>query len=136
MKPYILVYLDSNVINFSIWSSAIIFLAFTSVECMNSVCYMLFKRIMLSHLTWNTLYKLYSWVGWLLVQERSQEKLDISTAILNVNKVLNMKQSHDPALSHDSFCSIGHIIEYTVYGSCIKTNIQIKNVFIDYFILN
>ncbi len=102
---------------------------------MNSVCYMLFKRIMLSHLTWNTLYKLYYWVGWLLVQERSQEKLDISTAILNVNKVLNMKQSHDPALSHDSFCSIEQIIEYTVYGSCIKTNIQIKNVFIDYFIL-
>ncbi len=102
---------------------------------MNRVCYMLFKRIMLSHLTWNTLYKLYYWVGWLLVQERSQEKLDISTAILNVNKVLNMKQSHDPALSHDSFCSIGQIIEYIVYGSCIKTNIQIKNVFIDYFIL-
>ncbi len=47
-----------------------------------------------------------------------------------------MKQSHDPALTHDSFCSIEQIIEYTVYGSCIKkNNIQIKNVFIDYFIL-
>lgn len=38
-----------------------------------------------------------------------------------------MKQSHDPALTNDNFCNIGQIIEYTVYGSCIKQNIKIEN---------
>lgn len=37
-----------------------------------------------------------------------------------------MKQSHAPALTNDNFFNNGQIIEYTVYGSCIKTLYKLK----------